>query len=589
MKKILSMILVLVMLATLFASCSNDQNESESKNNESINDQKESDTTPEDTESETEADTEESETEIEEPVVLEPPYKRVVLIGVDGAGAFFQKTDTPNLDRIFENGAVTYEAITSTPSISAQCWGSLIHGVTADVHRLTNSIAEKHPYGISSRIPSIFSVVRENDPEAVLASICNWNPINIGIVEDDIGIHKDTGNDSKVTYKVCKYLQKNDPKLLFVHFDSVDGAGHADGYGSKKHLQQITTIDGYIGTIYGVLDSLDMLEDTLFIVTTDHGGTPEGSHGGDTDAEMKIMYAAIGHNVQKGSTIGEMSIRDNAAIVMYALGYDVADEWTSRIPGGLFEGVEEQERPIYTPPGVVLPERDYESQPTPAAGSGEHITDFFSEENIAAYLTLDGDASDSMGKVATEPNGKLYYVEGYYGQGTAFDDGYITLKDYKPGSKDFSIAFWLKTSGLKGEQALFSNKDISVGKNAGFTLSLKPGALKFNTGNTISATNFEYTMPANYKEGWVHVVLSVNRTFGSISVAYDFGDFQKSTLNSAMKFMSFNALDLLNIGQDGTGTYENKLSAAIDDIIIFNTALKAQDLARLSDYYNIEE
>ncbi|MBE6540858.1 MAG: nucleotide pyrophosphatase [Ruminococcaceae bacterium] len=340
MKKILSMILVLVMLTTLFASCSNDQNKAESKNNESINDQTESDTTLEDTESETEEDTEESETEIEEPVVLEPPYKRVVLIGVDGAGAFFKKAETPNIDRIFENGAVTYDAVTATPSVSAQCWGSLLHGVPADIHRLTFSIIDNYPYGTVSRIPSIFQVVRDNDSEALLASIVNWIPINRGVVEDGIGIHKDTGDDQQVTDKVCKYLKEHDPKLLFVHFDSVDGAGHNDGYGSNDHLKQIKVIDGYIGLIYSVLENRGMLDDTLFIVTTDHGGTPDGTHGEDTDAEMKIMYAAVGHSVQKGGKIGEMSIWDNAAVIAYALGYEAPEKWTSKIPNGLFQEIE---------------------------------------------------------------------------------------------------------------------------------------------------------------------------------------------------------------------------------------------------------
>ena len=51
-------------------------------------------------------------------------YKRVVLIGVDGAGAFFRDTDTPCIDEIFENGAISYNVLTSNPTISAQCWGS---------------------------------------------------------------------------------------------------------------------------------------------------------------------------------------------------------------------------------------------------------------------------------------------------------------------------------------------------------------------------------------------------------------------------------------------------------------------------------
>ena len=65
-------------------------------------------------------------------------YKHVVILGVDGGGAFFEQADTPNLDRIFENGSVTYEAQCMYPSISAQCWGSMLHGVLPDYHGLPN-------------------------------------------------------------------------------------------------------------------------------------------------------------------------------------------------------------------------------------------------------------------------------------------------------------------------------------------------------------------------------------------------------------------------------------------------------------------
>ena len=31
-------------------------------------------------------------------------YETVIIVGVDGAGAFFKNVDTPNFDRIFESG-----------------------------------------------------------------------------------------------------------------------------------------------------------------------------------------------------------------------------------------------------------------------------------------------------------------------------------------------------------------------------------------------------------------------------------------------------------------------------------------------------
>ena len=38
--------------------------------------------------------------------------KRVVLFGIDGAGTFFEKTPTPNIDRLFAKGAVSDRVVT---------------------------------------------------------------------------------------------------------------------------------------------------------------------------------------------------------------------------------------------------------------------------------------------------------------------------------------------------------------------------------------------------------------------------------------------------------------------------------------------
>ena len=215
-------------------------------------------------------------------------YKRVVLIGVDGAGAFFRDTDTPCIDEIFENGAISYNVLTSNPTISAQCWGSMLHGVTPGAHRLTNAIVGERAYP-------------ENNPNATLASFTNWNPINIGIIEDGLGVHKDSATDAPMTEKICDYVKKNDPTLLFVQFDEVDHAGHSAGYGTQTHLDQITATDELIGKIYDAYDEMDYLEDTLFIVTADHGGTGL-SHGGLSDAEKDDLVATLDREYKENPT-----------------------------------------------------------------------------------------------------------------------------------------------------------------------------------------------------------------------------------------------------------------------------------------------
>ena len=116
--------------------------------------------------------------------------KRVVLFGIDGAGTFFEQTETPNIDRIFKNGAVCRRALTELPSISAECWGSILHGVDCRRHGLTNWATGRRPYPADSPYPSVFRVIREHRPEAEMASFCDWNNVNFGIIEDGIGVYK---------------------------------------------------------------------------------------------------------------------------------------------------------------------------------------------------------------------------------------------------------------------------------------------------------------------------------------------------------------------------------------------------------------
>jgi len=294
-----------------------------------------------------ESDHPETEPEITEDLV-KGTYKHVVIIGVDGAGAYFKNANTPNIDRIFENGAVTYKMLTSNPTISAQCWGSLLHGVTPEYHGLNNTIAASTPYPLDSKFPSFFKVIRENNSDAVLASFCNWFPINAGMVENQIGVQKapPCADDATLAQEVCNYLSQKTPTALFVQFSEPDIVGESKGFGTKAHLDQITLSDTYIGQIYQALESKGILDDTLFIVTADHGGNGK-THGGWTDTEKYVMFAACGKMIEK-SIPESIEIRDIAAIVLFALGYDCPDTWTARVPSNLFVGVTAKTRPVYT-------------------------------------------------------------------------------------------------------------------------------------------------------------------------------------------------------------------------------------------------
>lgn len=273
-------------------------------------------------------------TQTEEPFV----YKYVVVLGADGAGAFFKDTITPNTDEIFADYAHTYEMLAPMPTISAQCWGSMLHGVDPDAHGLTNEIVAEREYDVESPYPSIFKVLRNSLPEAKLASFCSWNPINYGIIENDVDVHKETvssSDDLLLTQNIISYLDDEVPTLLFVEFDAADNAGHGYGYGEQAHLQAITAVDGYIKAIYNKYRDLGVLDETLFIVTADHGGVGN-NHGGDSDAEKFVFLGIRGKTVEK-TEIVDCQTKDIACIIANVLQVEPHENWTGKVPEGIFK------------------------------------------------------------------------------------------------------------------------------------------------------------------------------------------------------------------------------------------------------------
>lgn len=271
-------------------------------------------------------------------------FSHVIVLGIDGAGSFIKNADTPNFDRIFKNGAVTYSALSSHPTISAECWGSMLLGVGPEVHKLTNDIVSSTPYPTDSDFPSLFRRIREVYPDAELGSYCDWDPITYGIVENQIGVTHDTARDDELAPIICDYIRTKKPDFLFIQFDSVDGAGHKHGYGTPEFLKRIHEVDVLIGDVYSACDDAGITDETLFIVIADHGGTNPGNggggHGGWTDGEKYVTFAATGKGVNN-TEIEDMNIRDLAAIVLYAFGIAAPDfdenGWTAQIPVGMFD------------------------------------------------------------------------------------------------------------------------------------------------------------------------------------------------------------------------------------------------------------
>lgn len=506
-------------------------------------------------------------------------YDRVYIIGVDGAGSFFTETETPNIDRIFADGGYNHNVMTSIPTISAQCWGSMLHGVSPQAHRLTNGLVGEQPLSDDFPYPSVFKLARKAYPDAVLASISNWNPINFGIIERGLDVIMGTGDDDSVCETVCKVITENDPKLLFVQFDSVDGAGHHFGYGEKGHLDRITYVDALIGKIYDTAESQGKTEKLLFLVTADHGGSPEGHHGGSSDAELYVSLFAKGESVNKGE-FGYAEVRDIAGAAIFALGIEQPSNWSGRIPDGLFKDGISFERANEISNDGTKRYSGRKNVPTPTE-KGRTLGDFVDTSTLRCYFPFDGDAADAAGKITSDVKGKIYFTEGFYGSGVTLDDCVINCGAVNPGTVDYTLCVWVRNfAGGNGEKrVIFST--MADEHDTGIAFSIVGDKMLAELGLGDKMIRYERPLPVNYDGNWFHFLTKYNRRSNELCYYYDFAI--DCDWYSDIKIPPELKLDGSKV------TIGNNTPISLDDFMVFDHNLSDTEIENLRKYYEENE
>lgn len=516
------------------------------------------------------------------------PYGHVVFIGIDGMGKFNSQTDTPNMDRIFRDGAVSWSALSMDPTISAENWASMLIGVNPVVHGRTNSILDSREY-TDKKNPTVFSRIRKTYPDSLLMSYCKWDLINKGIVEHGIGVETETGkDDAEVAEKVVKAISRK-PDFMFVHFDDVDSAGHEFCFGESEYLEKITEADGYVGRIYDACVAAGIADDMLFIVTADHGGIRKG-HGGYADTEKYVFLGICGKGIEK-SSIGYSRTKDMAAIVLHAFGIKVPEYteggFTSQLPAGVFSG--------FGNDYYIVEQKPYEIErkETPAFDAPDGLSSFFAKTRIKLAMFMDDSLEDVSGKCGVKETGIVkYYSNGVMGSRGEFGKtGYVEI-DGISFEKSFSIAAWIKIDrSIIESPAVCGNKDWwwRNRRKKGFMLSLRSSDTVFNIGNDDRDFDFITAFPEEISEGWVHTVISVDRENREIRCYYNFGLAHSAELPE--KFLNGFVSELpFTLGNDPLGKYNgitHDFIFSLDDFIIFDGAFSSEDAENLARYYGI--
>lgn len=266
--------------------------------------------------------------------------KHVILIGLDGWGAYsVPKANMPNVKSLMEKGSYTLESRSILPSSSAPNWAAMFMGVGPELHGYT-TWGSKTPE-IPSRVtlkngifPTVFQIVRDARPDAEIGVFSEWLGIKYLIDTLSVNVYQNTPDYNKYPTALCetavKYIKEKKPTLAAFCFDNPDHVGHQTGHDTPAYYEKLEELDGYVGQIIQAAKDAGIYEETIFIVTADHGGINKG-HGGKTLQEMQIPFIICGKGVKAGHKIGSSVMQfDTAATIAYILGAKAPQVWIGR-------------------------------------------------------------------------------------------------------------------------------------------------------------------------------------------------------------------------------------------------------------------
>lgn len=289
------------------------------------------------------------------------PYngRRVLVVGIDGlhAGALKQQVETghaPNIAGLVANGTVTWTAhaggtlggSTQQPTISGPGWTSIMTGMWTDRHHVVgnDSPAYNQPGTTGSYLvdqaPHFGLRLDQAKPGTFVSSITSWNWIEDYLIAGQptvVDYHtKGIGSsyalrDSDVTAKAVAHLGSADPDVLFLHFDQCDGAGHSYGFSPTvpNYMNAIEAVDGLIGNVLSAINARagHTSENWLVILTSDHGGTTGGGHGGQSVEERTIPFIVSGGGVPVAVSTASPGQAAVPATLMRYLGVSIPSAW----------------------------------------------------------------------------------------------------------------------------------------------------------------------------------------------------------------------------------------------------------------------
>jgi hypothetical protein len=162
---------------------------------------------------------------------------------------------------------------------------------------------------VKSGVPAVPALARAAGQKTAIFGDSIWRelfPDDFVIAETEAHIPRiiyylraETLIDDTFVGRLAERLQKESPPdFLVLHLVGLDHAGHRHGVKSAKYADVARRVAAHVERVVGLLPA-----GTTVLLTSDHGATDSGGHGGGSEAETTAPLFAFGAGVAPGARV----------------------------------------------------------------------------------------------------------------------------------------------------------------------------------------------------------------------------------------------------------------------------------------------
>ena len=268
-----------------------------------------------------------------------PRVKHVFIISFDqGNPSLIEQTDMPTFHQMEANGARATEAYTIVPPLTLPSHTSMLTGVGIQKHQVTWN--DYRPTNGIVKVPTIFGLAKERKLKtAMFVGKEKFKHLELPGTIDELVWPQPDDDAKSVAKAFAAEFRKTKPNLCFIHFRDPDTVGHKTGAYSSEKIQALKDCDDALKTIKEAVAAAGVLDQSVFILTADHGshdskdknGKTIGSHSDARPEDVLIPWVAWGKGVKRGYTITTPVVQyDTAATALWLLRVPLPEHFWGR-------------------------------------------------------------------------------------------------------------------------------------------------------------------------------------------------------------------------------------------------------------------